>query len=151
MIYFDMDGTIANLYGVTDWLNFLLRDEVYPYCAAQPLIDMISFRNLLRLGRARGHSFGVISWASKNASDEYIRAIRRAKIDWLNIYGLVPLLDEIHIVPYGTPKHAFSSSLDSILFDDEERNIIDFIAHGMDAINVNQTSLIGALAQIIKG
>lgn len=150
MIYFDMDGTIANLYGVADWLNFLLRDEVYPYCAAQPLIDMVSFRNLLRLGRARGYSFGVISWASKNASPEYIRAIRCAKIDWLNVYGLVPLLDEIHIVPYGTPKHGFSSSLDSVLFDDEEKNIIDFIAHGMDAINVNQTPLINALAQIIN-
>ena len=29
-IYFDMDGTIANLYGVESWLDFLQKEDAYP-------------------------------------------------------------------------------------------------------------------------
>ena len=30
-ICFDMDGTIANLYGVENWLAYLVAEDVKPY------------------------------------------------------------------------------------------------------------------------
>ena len=37
-IYFDMDGTIADLYGVTDWLPMLMNSGSTPYRVAQPML-----------------------------------------------------------------------------------------------------------------
>ena len=45
-IYFDMDGTIADLYGVPNWLDCLIAEKTKPYREAKPLVDM---RNLLAL------------------------------------------------------------------------------------------------------
>ena len=30
-IYFDLDGTLANLYGVENWLEYLIKEDTYPY------------------------------------------------------------------------------------------------------------------------
>ena len=39
-IYFDMDGTIADLYGVSGWLADLEAENVRPYAEAKPLINL---------------------------------------------------------------------------------------------------------------
>ena len=39
-IYFDMDGTIADFYGVDGWLDCLMNNDVKPYKVAKPLINM---------------------------------------------------------------------------------------------------------------
>lgn len=38
-IYFDMDGTIANLYGVDNWLPRLRSEDATPYEEACPMWD----------------------------------------------------------------------------------------------------------------
>ena len=35
-IFFDMDGTIADLYGVENWLDYLIASDVLPYEIAKP-------------------------------------------------------------------------------------------------------------------
>ena len=40
MIIFDMDGTIADLYSVNNWLDKLRAFDVTPYKNAKPLYDM---------------------------------------------------------------------------------------------------------------
>ena len=37
-INFDMDGTIADLYGVENWLDYLIAGDVFPYENADPLL-----------------------------------------------------------------------------------------------------------------
>ena len=37
-INFDMDGTIADLYGVENWLEHLINGNTFPYEMAKPLI-----------------------------------------------------------------------------------------------------------------
>ena len=39
-IYFDLDGTLANLYAVDNWLECLEALDPYPYQAAEPMIDL---------------------------------------------------------------------------------------------------------------
>ena len=39
-IYFDMDGTIADLFTVPNWLEGLQAEEVWPYLKADPMLNM---------------------------------------------------------------------------------------------------------------
>ena len=39
-INFDMDGTLADFYGVDNWLEYLVNKDAYPYAAAKPLMNM---------------------------------------------------------------------------------------------------------------
>lgn len=115
-IYFDMDGTIADLYGVHDWLRKLQNSDVSPYMEAAPLVDMRALANVLDNFVALGFVIGVISWTAKDGSKEYNKAVRKAKRDWLAAH--FPQVSELHVVKYGTPKHRVANIKGSILVDD---------------------------------
>ena len=118
-IYFDLDGTIADLYGFNDWLTYLQNEQTTPYAEAGLLVDGEQLRNFLAAGKAAGVLFGVISWGSKNASKDYQKSIRRAKIEWLKKNNLLEYLDELHVVRYGTPKDRAAKNRTGVLIDDE--------------------------------
>jgi len=118
-IYFDMDGTIADLYGVENWLPDLRAENVRPYAVARPLVNMQALARVLNRLTAHGYSVNVISWTSKNGSADYNEAVAAVKKEWLKKHLASVKFDSIHIIPYGTPK---SSCGDGILFDDEEQN-----------------------------
>jgi hypothetical protein len=46
--------------------------------------------------------------------------------------------DEIHIVPYGTPKQVFAHSDEDILFDDEKLNRDSWTGTAYDVDNIFQ-------------
>lgn len=118
-IYLDMDGTITDLYGFSGWLDCLQNEQTTPYTEAGLLVDGEQLRNFLAAGKAAGVLFGVISWGAKNASKDYQKAIRRAKIEWLNKNNLLGYFDELHIVKYGTPKNRAAKNRTGVLVDDE--------------------------------
>ena len=117
-----MDGTIADLYGVENWLEDLENERVRPYVEARPLVDCERLINAIMFLKAEGYRFSIISWASKNGSAEYRKEIRKAKVEWINKY-FPNCFEEIHVVKYGTPKHWIAKDR-GILFDDEEKNRI---------------------------
>ena len=53
-IYFDLDGTIADLYGFSGWLDCLQNEQTTPYTEAGLLVDGEQLRNFLAAGRAAG-------------------------------------------------------------------------------------------------
>lgn len=118
-IYFDLDGTIADLYGFNDWLTYLQNEQTTPYTEAGLLVDGEQFRNFLAAGKAAGVLFGVISWGAKNASEDYRKAIRLAKIEWLKENNLLEYFSELHIIKYGTPKNRAAKNRTGVLIDDE--------------------------------
>ena len=118
-IYLDMDGTIADLYGFNDWLTYLQNEQTDPYTEAGLLVDGEQLRSFLAAGKAAGVLFGVISWGAKNASKDYQKAIRRAKIDWLKKNNLLGYFDELHVIKYGTPKNRVAKNRTGVLIDDE--------------------------------
>lgn len=61
IIYFDLDGTITDLYGFNDWLTYLQNEQTDPYTEAGLLVDGEQFSNFLAAGKAAGVLFGVIS------------------------------------------------------------------------------------------
>ena len=118
-IYFDMDGTIANLYGVENWLPKLRASDASPYEEAGVMLNMsLLARYLNKLQRA-GYEIGIISWTSKGGTEKYNRAVEIAKLNWLHDHLKSVSFDEIYIVDYGTPKQDFADE-DDILFDDNE-------------------------------
>lgn len=140
-IYFDMDGTIADLYAVENWQAKLEDGEVSPYSEAAPMVNMFELNRLLAAAARMGYRLGVISWLSKEATQDYKKAIRKAKKQWLENY-LDVIFDEIHLVKYGARKDQIAKDKKGILFDDDEQvrknwkgiainpeeiNIIDFL------------------------
>ena len=121
-IYFDMDGTIANLYGVENWLDMLRSENALPYESAAPLVRMSQLARLLNKLQAEGYIIGIISWLAKDSTETYDLEVKKAKINWLRNHLRSVNFDEIKIVPYGTPKEKTVDYPNGILFDDEEQN-----------------------------
>lgn len=134
-IWFDMDGCIADLYGVPNWLEYLINSDPYPYKAAKPLINMNSLARLLNRLQAEGYHIGIVSWLSKSGTESYNEAVTNAKLAWLNKHLHSVHWDEIVIIPYGTPKHE-AVSIEGILFDDEERNRTNWTGIAYDVENI---------------
>ena len=116
-IYFDMDGTIADLYGYNNWLEMLRAEDTAPYEECGVLVDIEELREVLDDFIAAGVTIGVISWGAMGGSREYCRRTRKAKIEWCEKH-FPNVFTEYHVVKYGTPKHHVRKIKDSILVDD---------------------------------
>lgn len=116
-IVFDMDGTIADLYGVPNWLPYLEAEDTTPYDVARPMVNMSLLARLLNRAIKRGHEVSILSWTSRTGSPEYCERIKQSKLKWIATHLRSVEFTSIDVVPYGTPKVG-----EGILFDDEERN-----------------------------
>jgi hypothetical protein len=121
VLVFDMDGTIANLYGVNSWLEMLRAENEKPYKVAEPMYDMDVLASILGLLRMCGWSVVVTSWLAKNSTKAYDEKVRKAKKEWLAKYQFP--YDEIHLVKYGTTKANCTRKKGGfqILVDDNEK------------------------------
>ena len=102
MLVFDMDGTIANLYGVDGWLNDLRTEKTRPYEIAEPLYNMAELAEVLNILRENGWTVAVTTWLAKDGTKEYNKRTAYAKKEWLTKFNFP--YDEIHCVKYGTTK-----------------------------------------------
>lgn len=142
-IYFDMDGTIANLYGVDGWLDMLIAKDETPYAVAEPMVRLSSLARILNRLQKNGFTIGVVSWLAKNSTNEYDERVTNAKKEWLAKHLKSVRFDEIHIVEYGTPKQNIVNYPNGILFDDEKGNRDNWIGTAYDV-----NDIIGALKAI---
>lgn len=118
-IYFDMDGTIADLYGVPNWLDDLIAENIRPYVEARPLVNLQALARVLNRLTAEGYTINIISWTSRGGSAEYNEAVKQAKLKWIKKHLSSVQFASIAIIPYGTPKQTIGQG---ILFDDEKPN-----------------------------
>ena len=132
-IWFDMDGTIADLYGVENWLSKLLAEDESPYKVAEPLINMQVLARTLNRLRHNGYTINIVSWLSKGGSASYNEKVTEAKKNWLKKHLKSVQFDTIDILEYGIPKE---NGRNGILFDDEEKNRKNWngIAYNADKI-----------------
>lgn len=135
-IFFDMDGTIADLYGVENWLEYLINENTLPYEIAKPLIKLNILARLLNKLQREGYKLGIISWLSKNGTNEYNEKVAAAKEKWLKTHLKSVQFDEINIVKYGTPKYRFCKTKEDLLFDDEENNRKEWTGKAFDVDNI---------------
>ena len=147
VIYFDMDGTIADLYGVDDWLPKLRSEDATPYIDAEPLVNCEELESLLIDLQNLGIKIGIISWLAKNSSKSYDKKVRIAKQDWLTDKFPKIQFDEIHIVKYGTRKDYIAKDKNGFLFDDDERVRKDWKGF---AINPETADIVEILTHLVE-
>lgn len=119
-IVFDMDGTIADLYAVENWEPRLRAEDASPYAEAVPMWDMEILNQLLEMLIAQGHEIIIVTWLSKNSTEEYKDAVREAKREWL-AEQCFPY-NRFHGVQYGATK---ADSIRKYMNPDEEAILID--------------------------
>ena len=143
IICFDMDGTIADLFSVENWLPKLEASDPTPYAEAAPMWNMEELAEVLESLAAE---IRIVSWLSKDSTEAYKQEVREAKKDWLARMGFP--YDHFHGVQYGTTKancvrRYLSEGEEAILIDDNAKvregwhlgrtvdptaeNIIDFL------------------------
>ena len=145
-VYFDMDGTIADLYGVVDWLPHLLQGDTKPYEVASPLVDMQHLQSIITALNGLGIAVGVISWGAKGGTTEYTRRVKKAKVSWLKKHGLN--IQEIHVVKYGTSKQSVARHKNAVLVDDETGNLNKW--RGMTINATNSMAMMAQLTNLIE-
>jgi FMN phosphatase YigB (HAD superfamily) len=120
-IVFDMDGTIADFYGVENWLIEIRNESTRPYELAKPLYNIETLNTILEFLKMSGWRIVVTSWLAKDSTKEYKEKVRKAKLEWLKKYSFP--YDEIHLVKYGTTKANCTRKLGGfqILVDDNEK------------------------------
>lgn len=101
-IYFDLDGTLYNLYNISNWLEKLQTEQEGVFIEGNFLVDYNEFLNIISELTKQGYIFGVITWLPMQASPEYEEICRNEKIQWINKY--LPFVTEINITTYGIPK-----------------------------------------------
>lgn len=122
VLVFDMDGTIADFYGVEGWLEYLNKEDVTPYVKAKPLYDMDMLNVILNELKNQGWKVIVTTWLSMTGSQKFSDEIRVAKKSWLDYFNFP--YDELHMVKYGTPKASCTRKYADdiqILFDDNAK------------------------------
>ena len=118
-INFDMDGTIADFYGVENWLSYLMERNPFPYENAKPLVNMSALARRLNALQRKGYEINIISWLAKNSTDDFDKIVTSAKEKWLKKHLPSVKWNKITIVAYGVDKSTLG---EGVLFDDEERN-----------------------------
>lgn len=123
MFCFDMDGTIADLYSVPNWLESLRNEDASPYLKAKPMWNMRELNMALMQLIKQGHEVRIISWLSMDSTPEYKQAVREAKAAWLKKYDFPA--DKCHFVQYGATKadsvRKATHGVPAILIDDNAK------------------------------
>ena len=133
-INLDCDGTFVNLYGVEYWLEMLIAHDPTPYEIAKPLVNLSLLARVLNKLQKQGYKIVIISWLAKNSTKEYNEQVTKVKVKWLKKHLASVKFDEIKIIPYGTPKSTCGCGY---LWDDEEKNRVEWENNGGKAFNVH--------------
>ena len=114
-VCFDMDGTIADFFGVEGWLEMLHNEDTTPYRKAKPLVDLEALSRVLD---NENIYVSVISWSAKNGTKKFNDAVRSAKVRWIKKY--FPCVDKVHVIKYDTNKQDYADFKNAVLVDDNK-------------------------------
>lgn len=107
-IWFDMDGTIAELYKVKDWLPALRSNDWSVYDKCLPRAHFERINAAIEALVENGWQVGVITWASKGIDwGEELDAITETKFAWLCRFFPALADGKFACIPYGCDKGQF--------------------------------------------
>ena len=137
-IWFDMDGTIADLYNVANWLKMLHAHDETPYAIAKPILNLSTLARLMNKAQRNGYEICIVSALAKNSTPEYDEKVKTAKINWLKKHLKSVNFNEIRFVPYWFTKNDVNTGAD-ILFDDETRHLENWTGTAVHASKMIET------------
>ena len=146
-IFFDLDGTLYDLYSQPNWLERIttMADPTAYANEDALLVNMVDLHEVLFALMAQGYSVGVISWLAGGASAEYDKAVRQVKREWVKKF--LPMATEIHIVRYETPKHRVIRRQPDAIIVDDNAGVREAWTHGQ-AIDATK-NLVESLRELL--
>ena len=155
-IWFDMDGTIAELYKVDNWLMKLRTNEwsVYSECAPRAHANRIRIRNAVRALVEDGWQVGVITWASKGIDwGTDLDEIAEVKHEWLCQFFPEIADGKFACIPYGYSKAQFLEEMGdgyslAYLVDDNKEVRAEWRTHGEGFKTIDASR---AFARVLEG
>ena len=107
-IWFDMDGTIAELYKVKNWLSDLRSNDWSVYDRCLPRAHYERINAAIEALIENGWQVGVITWASKGIDfGGELNAISDIKFEWLCRFFPALADGRFACIPYGYDKGQF--------------------------------------------
>ena len=112
--------------------------------------DMVELANILAELQANGIEIRIITWLSKDSTEDYKNAVRMAKREWLANFGFP--YDNFHGVQYGATK---ADSVRRYLAENEGAILIDDDAkvrkgwHLGETINPTECDIIEMLKNLL--
>lgn len=132
-IYFDMDGTIADLYAYPNWLEHL-QNEQSDFERLAPMVDMVVLNVLMaELKKTDKAVFSIATWLPMNASEDFEETCADDKIEWVFAHFGTELYKNMHCMKYGTPKHTCVGrklTKNDVLVDDNMEVLTEWIQAG---------------------
>lgn len=113
-VYLDMDGTIANLYKINNWLERLQREDKTIFLECE---KMVSQEKLFEIFPKKSYEIIILSMTPKNCSEDYHKQVASQKNKWLD--KNFPLLNKRIYLKYGYNKN-LKNSKNAILIDDSK-------------------------------
>ena len=149
-IYFDMDGTLADLYGVDNWLSKIESSDTTPYKEAAVLLNMQALAHRLNTLQRKGYTLGVISWLSKSGTPEYNEKVKEAKLEWLDKHLGSVEWNEVHLVAFGKKKSKVAKVKNGILFDDNKKIRKEWNKQNPNGIAFAEKDILAILDELAK-
>lgn len=117
-IFFDMDGTIADLYNTKNWLESLMNEQEGLFLNLPVIHNKEELQTAINSLIEDGYNVGIITWTPKNVSKGYVNRVATEKRKWLEKH--FPMITDIYCLEYGTPKQKanYKQSKIEILVDD---------------------------------
>lgn len=141
-VYFDMDGTIADLYGVENVFKRLDNNDATTYREATPIMDYIA---MMHQFKDMGYRIGVITAGSRfpsntpqNVKDKMNAETEYNKIEWLKDHNLWSIIDTFQFIPYGVSKYEVAEDKTGVLVDDEDKALNQWFSDRIKAVNRNK-------------
>ena len=100
VVYLDMDGTIANLYGMENWLENLINEVEGLFLDCEPFITE---EELLKFFPTEEYELRICSMTPLNATEEYCQVVINEKNQWLDKY--FPSITHRVYMAYGNNKN----------------------------------------------
>lgn len=132
-IFFDMDGTMVDLYGVKKWLSMLRQERTTPFSIAKPLYDVDVLHDVLQNLHNLSHIKLFICTKTPPGSPRYTVAVQNAKLQWLDKYNLLHYFNKVIFCPYRGEKfvhcHPYTKNSYNVIVDDDVRQVTNFSMH----------------------
>lgn len=141
-IWFDMDGTLYELYKIPNWLERLEQGDMSVF------EDGKARAHLKRINRAieglvkQGWRVGVITWAPKNITPRLFAWANDVKFNWI-VENCPALANSFACIPYGESKAQFLQDMEAegaelnILVDDNKEVRAEWRTHGKTFKTIN--------------
>jgi 5'(3')-deoxyribonucleotidase len=153
-IYFDLDGTIFDLYNKNNWLEYIKSETSGLFATGDFLeeIDKLKFDETINKLLNIGVEFAVITWLPMQASNEYETICSQEKINWVK--ENLPFVNEISCLSYGIPKqNAIKKRCQKMYLIDDNSDVCNTWATNSQRIAINVDSdftVVNALETILK-